>query len=121
VTQQTYEDGSTPSAHGICQDGSTPQQACPGGVGRDTNGICFSPPPITAACPVNQIRDNRGNCISSPNAQPNIKNGSYVIDLGGGRFQLLTFSPISNTNTIVPVCPQDTQLYFNYFLNKDYI
>jgi hypothetical protein len=95
-----------------------PQQTCQDGSTPGANGICTSPAAGTPPCPANQVLNNRGHCILDPNLKlsyiPGLKNGSDVIDLGGGRFQFLTFPPISNTNTIAPICPGGTQLYFNY-------
>jgi hypothetical protein len=45
-------------------------------------------------------------------------NGNHNIDLGDGRFQLLTYPPISNTNTIAPICPQYSHLYLNYCVSN---
>ena len=106
--QQTCQDGSTPSANGICQDGSIPQRPCPGGVGRDAAGICFNPVPVTPYCPTHYIRENNGNCISEGNEQY-IRNGTLV-EIGGGKFRLGTVQPVPNTNTIAPICPYISHL-----------
>jgi hypothetical protein len=96
-----------------------PQQTCQDGSTPDANGICTSPPAVTV-CPDKEILSNKGHCMLNfrYNQSSSIK-GSHAYTLANGRYQLFTILPIRNTNTVAPICPQGSQLYFNYCVLND--
>ncbi|MGN6709493.1 MAG: hypothetical protein ACTHKF_09115 [Candidatus Nitrosocosmicus sp.] len=96
--QQTCQDGSTPSANGVCTSPTSETQGAP----------------VTPVCPENQILSSKGHCIIKPGGIISLPKDTYAIDLGGGRFQLAALPLPSDRNT----CGSEFQLYSNYCVWK---
>ncbi|HJT47511.1 MAG TPA: hypothetical protein VJ729_04955 [Nitrososphaeraceae archaeon] len=83
---------------------------CPSGTVLINEMMC-GPQPIATppkTCPEDETLSPKGNCVSGT-VWLNLINGT-LIELGNGRYQLKTYQPVPNTNTIAPVCPRFSHL-----------